>query len=162
MGLSATPTCAVHHMLHVIFFGHHTERLLSQLERMLDPGPCACNIREGLTAVCSNLQVQCNAERYALNAMALWHLHEAVIPAEVRIRVHVLLEVQVQELKHQVQLLVAVDDILQPARSVARAPFHWCVCKQSCLSSMRGFARACRDSSCHVGVDILISNFYTS
>jgi hypothetical protein len=43
------------------------------------------------------------------------HLDQAVVLADVWVGVHVLLEVQVQELEHQVQPVVCMDDILQPA-----------------------------------------------
>ena len=41
-------------------------------------------------------------------------LDEPAVAAQPRVRVHVLLQVQVEELEHEVQLGVGVDDVLEP------------------------------------------------
>jgi hypothetical protein len=43
------------------------------------------------------------------------HLHDSVVLVQVRVTVHMLFEVEVEKLKDQVDAVIRVDNILQPA-----------------------------------------------
>ena len=59
------------------------------------------------------------AQVHAARLMAA-DLDQAVVLADIGVGVHVLLEVQVQELEHQVQPIVRMDNILQPGQGTSR------------------------------------------
>ena len=107
----------------------------------------------------NNLQVQCNA-----TTMVLWHLHEAVIPAEVRVGVPC---VFLRSRSRNSNTRYSFWSLWMTSSSLhgmlRAAPCHRCVCpKDSQSVFIMMLSPACRDSSFCAGADLLISSVFMS